>query len=201
LPARDRLRAGMQRREPLMTSVRRAYPIALTAIVLASLWAWALAPPEAVAQPDRAGAAWLRRGEPPASGSTLPGSEPAYFRVGFEGEPHVAFTILLTDAARIQQARDIIAGVETDEVRVMGTVVKSAAFYNPPWSYHLAPGSIQFFAFAVEVCDAHPQYVEEHLDEACGEFLPGCTWCPFSSVVVAEVYMQRLFLPMLWRNE
>ena len=40
---------------------------------------------------------------------------------------------------------------------------------------------------AIEVCDASMQYVEDHLDEACGMLLPTCLWCPWSSKVVREV--------------
>ena len=69
--------------------------------------------------------------------------------------------------------------------------------YNPNWGYHLAPESIQFFDAAIEVCDAHPYYVEEHLDEVCGAFLPGCVWCPFSSRVIAEVRTSQIFLPLV----
>jgi hypothetical protein len=51
----------------------------------------------------------------------------------------------------------------------------------------LNPASISFFAIAIEVCDANMQYVEDHLDEACGAFLPGCYWCPWDSRVVREI--------------
>jgi 1-deoxy-D-xylulose-5-phosphate synthase len=50
-----------------------------------------------------------------------------------------------------------------------------------------APASITFFAMAIEVCDANISYVEDYLDEACGAFLPGCYWCPWSSRVVREI--------------
>ena len=121
---------------------------------------------------------------------TLPIStaETARFAVGFPPE-NWTFTILLTDTARILEARDIVRGLQTDRVSVKGTIIKSPARYNPPWSYHLDPASIEFFQFAVEVWDAHPLYVEEHLQEACGAFLPGCLWCPYSSRVVAEVQL------------
>ena len=132
------------------------------------------------------------------SSDTLPmtSAETAYFVVGFPPEDWT-FTILLTDTARIQEARDIIHGVQTEKVRVMGTIIKAPAFYNPHWSYHLDPASIEFFEVAVEVCDAHPQYVEEHLEEVCGAFLPHCVWCPCSSVVTGELYIPRQFFPIV----
>lgn len=123
-------------------------------------------------------------------------AETAYFEVGFPPED-LTFTIMLTGTARIQEARDIVNGVQKLKVRVMGSIIKTPAFYNPHWSYHLDPASIEFFEVAVEVCDAHPQYVEEHLEEVCGSFLPHCVWCPCSSVVTGEVHMSRQFFPIV----
>jgi hypothetical protein len=123
-------------------------------------------------------------------------SEVAYFMVGFPTDD-VTFTIMLTDTEKIKEARDIASGVQTDTVSVLGTIVRMPAPHNPFWSYHLAPESIQFFDTAVEVCDAHPYYVEEHLDEVCGAFLPGCIWCPYSSRVIMEVHVSGIFLPLV----
>ena len=69
----------------------------------------------------------------------------------------------------------------------MGRIVKRTAPYNPAWSYHLEPASITFFDFSIEVCDATIPYVEEHLDEAGGAFLPGLWWCDGSSRLVREI--------------
>ena len=69
----------------------------------------------------------------------------------------------------------------------MGKIVKAPAFYNTPWSFHLDPHSIQFFDFAIEVCDASIDYTQEHLEEVGGCFLPGNTWCPWGSQLKAEI--------------
>lgn len=183
-----------------MQPVQRAYLAVVTAMVMVSLLTWALAPRDSVAQADTVGVVPLCTREQCIQGSAITSTEQAYFKIGFEGEADLTFTILLTDAAKIQEARDIVQGVQTDAVSVLGTVVKTSVFYNPYWSYHLAPESVEFFESAIEVCDAHPQYVEEHLDEVCGAFLPGCTWCPWSSVVVEEIYMHRVFLPIVLRE-
>ncbi|MFI0485571.1 calmodulin-binding protein [Actinomadura sp. 9N215] len=94
--------------------------------------------------------------------------------------------VQLTDPAEIQHARDLINGSATDNPQVMGKIVKQPAPYNPGWSYHFDPATVQFFEVATEVCDATISYVEEHLDEAGGAFLPGLTWCPWSSRVLRE---------------
>lgn len=97
------------------------------------------------------------------------------------------FIFELTDPDLINKAENILSGAEQNEVHVMGRIVKSRKPYNPNFSYHLDPSTISFFTFAIEVCDASMDYVEEHLDEACGAFLPGCHWCPWSSKLVREV--------------
>lgn len=97
------------------------------------------------------------------------------------------FVFKLTDSAKIQHARDLVNGVTTDNPSVIGKIVTGTASYNPAWSYHYDPDTVGFFEVATEVCDASIGYVEEHLSEVGGAFLPGNTWCPWSSQLVREV--------------
>ncbi|GAB1819143.1 BP74-related protein [Herbidospora sp. RD11066] len=110
---------------------------------------------------------------------------PVYFE--FETRPGQPFTIKLEDQALIDHARKILKGEEKQRVHVHGRIVKRTAPYNPRWSFHLDPATINFFEMAIEVCDSDTAYLEEHLDEACGAFLPGCHWCPWTSRLVREV--------------
>ena len=111
---------------------------------------------------------------------------PAYFRfTDTDGTPR--FVIALRDPDGIAHARRILSGEERSRTHVQGTVVKAAAPYNPGWSSHLDPGSIDFFEVAIEVCDASMRYVEAHLDEVGGSTMPGSHWCPWSSRLVDEV--------------
>ena len=109
----------------------------------------------------------------------------AYFT--FMQQPGQEFIFEITDPATIQKARDILSGKEKNEIHVMGRIIKSNKPYNPRFNFHLDPATIRFFMMAIEVCDANMTYVEEHLDEACGAFLPGCYWCPWDSRLVREV--------------
>jgi hypothetical protein len=109
----------------------------------------------------------------------------AYF--AFMQRPDQEFVFELKDEAKIQQARDILSGKETQAVHVMGRIVKRPVQYNPKFGYHLDLATISFFPVAIEVCDANMTYVEDHLDEACGAFLPGCFWCPWDSRLTREV--------------
>ncbi len=113
-------------------------------------------------------------------------AEEAYFLIDIQPRKET-FTIKLTDPVKIQKARDIINGKDQSMPHVAGKIIKEAACYNPPWSYHLDPQTIEFFASAIEVCDASIAYTESFLDEAGGHFLPGNQWCPWGSRLVKEV--------------
>ena len=138
-------------------------------ILLLSFFAFACAPTEEPVPPPS-----------PPPPSPEPAPEWVYFEVGFPTLEDGRFVIALDDPAKIEQARKAIAHPEENPHSIMGIVVKSPAPYNSPWSYHLDPATIELFEIAVEVCDAAPDYVEEHLAEACGAFLPDCRWCPWS---------------------
>ncbi|MEV6841095.1 hemopexin repeat-containing protein [Streptomyces sp. NPDC051133] len=106
------------------------------------------------------------------------------FKCAFDDQE---FVFKLTDDAKIEEARKILSGEQTDRVHVMGRIAKRPVCYNPGWSYHLDPGTISFFEVAIEVCDSSPRYLEDHLDEACGAFLPGCHWNPWTARLTREV--------------
>jgi hypothetical protein len=110
----------------------------------------------------------------------------AYF--AFTDDTGVEFIFELLDEKLIGEARRILRGEETEAVHVMGKIVKRKAAYNQGWDFHLQPDTIHFFAMATEVCDAAIEYVQDHLDEACGAFLPDCRWCPWSSRLTREVH-------------
>lgn len=113
----------------------------------------------------------------------------AYFSFQQEapnGELH-AFVFKLVHDDKIGEARRILADHSATKVHVLGTIVTSPAPYNSAWSFHLEPDSISFFELAAEVCDANVTYVEKHLSEVGGAFLPGNAWCPWSSRLNAEV--------------
>ncbi|MGW7416773.1 BP74-related protein [Streptomyces sp. NPDC054863] len=95
------------------------------------------------------------------------------------------FTIKITDPETIQKARDIVES--GDPQIVIGRIIKRQASYNPRWSFHYNPETIQFAPQAIEVCDATIPYVEDHLDEAGGPFLPGLYWCPWTGRLTEEV--------------
>ena len=114
------------------------------------------------------------------------GLEAAYFIFDCPPAPET-FIFKLTDPKKIQEARDILSGKQKDRTHVNGIIVVAPAPYNPEWGFHYEPNSITFFEMAIEVCDASIEYVQEHLDEVGGAFLPGNRWCPWGSRLLREV--------------
>ncbi|MFF9496536.1 BP74-related protein [Streptomyces flaveolus] len=97
------------------------------------------------------------------------------------------FIFETSDDAIIAHARRVLSGEEKDKTHVMGRIKTTRKDYNPDFDFHLDPATIQFFDVMIEVCDAEPQYVDDHLDEAGGAFLPGYHWCPWASALTREV--------------
>jgi hypothetical protein len=121
----------------------------------------------------------------PAQAQRAAAATEAYFE--FTDITRSTAVLKLTDPAKIQHARELVSGATTDRPHVLGRIIKRPAPYNPRWSYHYSPETVDFFDFAIEVCDATMPYVEDRLDEAGGAFLPGLLWCPWSSRLVREV--------------
>ncbi|MEW4530429.1 calmodulin [Maioricimonas sp. JC845] len=111
---------------------------------------------------------------------------PAFFAMTDvdQGDP---FIVRINHRDAIVHARRILTGKEKHRTHIRGAIVKQTADFNPGWSFHLHPDSIEFFELAMEVCDASIRYVEDHLDAVGGDTLPGGHWCPWSSRLVAEV--------------
>ncbi|MEV5574796.1 hypothetical protein AB0L06_32575 [Spirillospora sp. NPDC052269] len=143
----------------------------------------------------------------PSNGRVCPKAEAAMAHLPVHAPRHLAahrayfemtdtngrnrFVIELRDRDKIEHARRLVRGETRERPHVLGRIIKRTALYNPRWNFHLDPDSIEFFDSAIEVCDASISYTEEHLDEACGAFLPGCVWCPWSSRLVREIPFYR----------
>ncbi|KQT57194.1 hypothetical protein ASG52_03795 [Methylobacterium sp. Leaf456] len=100
------------------------------------------------------------------------------------------FVVRIDDSALVAHARSLIAGTTTDGRHIAGTVVTAPGDYNIGWSYRIDPASVGFFDMSFEVGDATMRYVERHLDEVGGHFLPGNRWTPWSSELVDELKVQ-----------
>ena len=121
-----------------------------------------------------------------AAPATARAGRAAFFVFHYPPDPE-QFVLKLTRPEQIAHARRILSGEEMEAVRIRGKVVKRPRAWNRPWHFHLAPKSVQFFALAAEVCDASIRYVEDHLDEAGGAFLPSKVGCPWGSQLLMEL--------------
>ncbi|MGW3208998.1 BP74-related protein [Streptomyces sp. NPDC001135] len=97
------------------------------------------------------------------------------------------FVIKLTKPGDIEHARELVTGETTDRPHLVSRIVHRQADYNSRWSYHTNPDTTQFFDNFIEVCDSTIPYVEDHLDEAGGAFLPGNVWCDWTSRIIREI--------------
>ena len=116
---------------------------------------------------------------PPLSAADL-----AYFRLGDVAGDSII--VRVNQAAAIQKARDVLAG-RSGSVIMTGKIVPVSAFYNPGWSFHVDPLTVEFTELATEVCDASIGGVERALNDLGGSFLPGFRWCPWTAKILAEL--------------
>ena len=96
------------------------------------------------------------------------------------------FVARILDENVIEVARNEVGKNESWMI-ISGTINKTAVDWNPGWSYHLIPETIEFGEFFIEVCDATAPFVEDNLADAGGAFLPNLFWCPWSTRVLQEI--------------
>lgn len=111
----------------------------------------------------------------------------AYFEMRDASVSDKVFVLKLTDPYLIAHARRVLDKRELTRVHVIGRIVETPAAYNPGWSFHLDPASIDFFEVAIEVCDATADYIDDHVSKGQGSPLPEGRWCPWSSTLTREV--------------
>ena len=109
----------------------------------------------------------------------------AYFTIAFRcnespDECPQPFVIWVREERPIRQLRKDLEQPESQR-RIVSGIVRPAKPYNRDWSYTMGPGSIVLGEVFTEVCDAHPNYVENHRRRWMGQ-----RWCPWSSFVVSE---------------
>jgi uncharacterized protein (TIGR03437 family) len=112
-------------------------------------------------------------------------TQPAYFEAITLGDG-ARFVVRIDDPDSINEAHRIMLGEETRRVHLAADVVKAPASYNEPWSFHLDPNSVSFFADASAECDATALMIEYNLESVGGSFLPNNHWCARSSRLLRE---------------
>ena len=89
--------------------------------------------------------------------------------------------VLLTEPESIQQARTLLNSGANKVLT--GDLASGDGGFNHGYSWHLVPESIGFHDATIELCDARPSFVEEHLDYWLATVK---TYCPWNSRVVWE---------------
>lgn len=117
----------------------------------------------------------------------------AYFAVTAGDYGDEKFIIQLTNDENINHARALLNGDTTDRPHILGKIVKTTAYYNTRYSYHLEPNSIAFHNYAIKSCDATFIDAQRNIDSACDIFLPTCVICPSTSKIVREVNRRSVY--------
>ena len=109
----------------------------------------------------------------------------AYFTIAFRCDdadcaPTDPFVIWVREERPIRQLRADLEAPESER-RIVSGIVRRDKRYNPEWSYSMGSTSIVLGEVFTEVCDAHPNHVENHRKQWMGE-----RWCPWSSFVASE---------------
>jgi len=98
------------------------------------------------------------------------------------------YVVRIVDPDTIWTARAELEKLNGYQI-VAGTINTTAVEWNPGWSFHVVPGSVNFGDFFTEVCDANVEFVEKNLQnpDFGGAFLPDYFWCPWGSRILAEL--------------
>ena len=110
---------------------------------------------------------------------------PVRFVFGMRSDPSGAqnFSAATTDSDVIAQARlQLNVPREQRTLIIIGPIARGAEG-NVPWSWHFVESAWELDETAIEVCDATPTYVEEHLDDWLKSPI---TFCPWDSILLSE---------------
>ena len=87
------------------------------------------------------------------------------------------YKVLITDAALIAHAQDLLAGGEQRRIP-SGLIMRGDPGVNAPWTWHIDPDSLEFADMTMEICDGLPSHIEEGT-------LTIDRYCPWSAEVIA----------------
>lgn len=88
------------------------------------------------------------------------------------------FSVRTSSPEVARLARESLAGRRA--LFPAGPLRRGDGGFNWPWSWHHDPDAVALVEVAIEVCDARPSYVEQHLEQ----FL-AVGYCPWGGRVIA----------------
>ena len=116
------------------------------------------------------------------SSATEPSDREAVFLVRSSAASGETFHILLRDPRLITEAAALVG--RGNRKIVNGELRRGNGGFNQPWSWHLAPETVQLADVTIELCDGRPSDVEG--DIAYWVDVVG-RYCPWGSEIVARV--------------
>jgi hypothetical protein len=92
-----------------------------------------------------------------------------------------SFVMKLIEQEKIDHARNVIRGIETERIHVGALSMGGPVPWNPGWQFHIPPESVYFFDQSIEICDASIEAVNEGGP-------PTSIWCPWTSQILGELW-------------
>ena len=93
------------------------------------------------------------------------------------------FRALIQDPDVIDQAEALIGA--NKQMVILGSLRRGTGGFNSPWSWHLAPDTVEFADATIELCDGCPSFVEDDLDDWVDTV---GTYCPWSTRVLGRLH-------------
>ena len=87
------------------------------------------------------------------------------------------FVMRITHSDSIRFAMENLQG--KNSMHPSGRIAIGNAGFNQPWNWHFIPESVRMVEASIEVCDAIPSYVDNHLND----FL-AVGYCPWSAKII-----------------
>ncbi len=103
-----------------------------------------------------------------------------------------SFVLEVNNAETLTEMRSILSNPSIEKNKIAGFLTLNSQDYNPGWSFHLDPATIELFRLGDPgfdiTCDAGPDLIERSLDDiGTVNFLFDSFWCPRSAKLVREL--------------
>lgn len=102
------------------------------------------------------------------------------------------FIVKIVDRDKVALARSVING-EAPLLRIEGNLTTGTATYNPSWSYHVDPVSIEFYFVGPKSCRFPFDNIESNVADLSSYVTPGpiCNWQLIAETTTVEDSYQR----------
>jgi hypothetical protein len=113
-------------------------------------------------------------GDDGGSGDVAP---PAIATFQVTEEHGETYKIELVTAARVENAKKLLAGDEAPSIPVGEVIRDDPDGINDPWTWHIDPTTVEFADVTTEVCDGLPSDVEQ-------DIITSPLYCPWAAKLI-----------------